>query len=109
MDVMFDLRRTTCLPITDKHSPIAYAIVNDVKHSGVETTLRHVQLIAHVIDGREFVKRYGKNCTRCRVLNKNVVKVLHRRTAPAFCRTQVDLFGPFDSYDLTSKRKTVKI
>ena len=83
-DVMFDLKRTNlCVPITDKHSPIAYAIVNDVhsyhpdvKHSGVETTLRHVQLIAHVIGGRELVKRYGKNCTRCKVLNKNVVKVL---------------------------------
>ena len=123
-DVMFDLKRTTfCVPITDKHSPIAYVIVNDVhshhpdvKHSGVETTLRHVQLIAHVIGGRELVKKYGKNCTGCRVLNKNVVKVLmgplhegQMKIAPAFCRTQVDLFGPFDSYDLTSKRKTVKI
>ena len=31
------------------------------------------------------------------------------KVAPAFCRTQVDLFGPFNSYDLTSKRKTIKI
>ena len=83
-DIMYDLSKTTfCVPITDQHSPIAYAIVNevhshhpDVKHSGVETTLRHVQQIAHVIGGRELVKKYGKSCTRCRVLNRNVVNVL---------------------------------
>ena len=74
-DVMYDLSRTTfCVPITDKHSPIAYAIVNefhshhpDVKHSGVETTLRHTQQIVYIIRGRELVKK---------VLNRNVVKVL---------------------------------
>ena len=111
------------MPLTDKHSPIAYSIVNeghshhpDVKHSGVETTLRHGQLVAYVIGGRELVKKYGKNCTRCKILNKNVVKVLmgplheaQLKVAPAFCRTQVDLFGPFNSYDLTSKRKTINI
>ena len=81
--VMYDLSRTTCVPITEKHSPIAYAIVNevhshhpDVKHSGVETTLRHTQQIAHIIGGRELVKRYGNNCMRFRVLNRKVVKVL---------------------------------
>ena len=83
-DVMFDLSKTTfCVPITDKHSPIAYSIVNevhshhpDVKHLGVETILRHVQLVAHVIGGRELVKKYAKYCTRCKILNKNVVKVI---------------------------------
>ena len=123
-DVMLDLSKTTfCVPITDKHSPIAYSIVNevhshhpDVKHSGVETTLRYVQLVAYVLGGRELVKKYGKKCTRCRILNKNTVKVimgpLHEgqfKVAPAFYRTQVDLFGPFDAFDLTNKRKTVKI
>ena len=123
-DVMYDLSQSTfCVPITDKHSPIAYAIVNevhyyhpDVKHSGVETTLRYVQQIAHVIGGRDLVKRYGKNCVRCRILNKNVVKVLmgplhgdQLKIAPAFYRSQVDLFGPFDSYDNTNKRKSIKI
>ena len=109
------------MPITDKHSPFAYAIINevhnhpDVKHSGVETTLRHVQRIAHVIGGRELVKKDGKNCTRCRILNTNVVKVkgpLHEgqlKITPAYCRTPVDLSGPFDSYDLTNKRKNIKI
>ena len=123
-DVMFDLSKTTfCVPITDKHSPIAYSIVNevhshhpDIKHSGVETTLRHVQLISFIIGGRELVKKYGRNCTRCRILNKNTVKVLmgplhegQLKVAPAFFRTQVDLFGPFDAFDLTNKRKTIKI
>ena len=71
-DVMYDLSGTTfCVPITDRHYPIAYAIVNevhshhpDVKHSGVETTLRNTQQIAYIIGGRELVKRYGKNCMR---------------------------------------------
>ena len=106
-----------------KHSPIAYAILNevhshhpDVKHPGVETTLRHTQQIAYIIGGRELVKRYGKNCMRCRVLNRNVVKVLlgplhecQLKIEPAFYRSQVDLFGPFDSCDNTNKRKSVKI
>ena len=53
---------------------------------------------------------------RCRVLNRNVVKVLmgplhewQLKIAPVFYRSQVDLFGPFDSYDNTNKRKSVKI
>ena len=58
-DVMYNLSQTTfCVPITYKHSPIAYANVNevhshhpDVKHSGVETTLRHTQQIAYIIGG----------------------------------------------------------
>ena len=60
-DGMNDLSQITfCVPITNKHSPIGFAIVNevhshhpDVKHSGVETTLRHVQQIAHIIGGSE--------------------------------------------------------
>ena len=124
-DSIFDLSRTNiCVPITDKHSPLAYAIINEVhnhhpgvNHSGVESALRHVQLNPRVIGGRELVKKkYGKNCTRYRSLNKNVVKVLmgplhedQLKIAPAFCRTQVDLFGPFDSYDLTNKRKSNNI
>ena len=84
-DSIFDLSRTNiCVPITDKHSPLAYAIINEVhnhhpgvNHSGVESALRHVQLNPRVIGGRELVKKkYGKNCTRYRSLNKNVVKVL---------------------------------
>ena len=44
-DAMRDLASTTfCVPIIDKHSPIAFSIINDihwnevVKHSGIETT-----------------------------------------------------------------------
>ena len=43
------------------------------------------------------------------LLNRNVVKVLmgplhecQLKIAPAFYRSQVDLFGPFDSYDNTN-------
>ena len=52
----------------------------------------------------------------CRVLNRNVVKVLmgplhesQLKVAPAFYRSQVYLFGPFDSYDNTNKRQSIKI
>ena len=42
---------------------------------------------------------------RCRLsLHECQLKI-----APAFYRSQVDLFGPFDSYDNTNKRKSVKI
>ena len=51
-----------CVPAIEKHSPIAYGIVNDihwnhpvVKHSGVETTWRYV-LKVFIIEGREVVK-----------------------------------------------------
>ena len=47
---MKDLTSTTlCVPVTDKYSPIAYSIVNDihwnnktVKHSGIESVWRYV-------------------------------------------------------------------
>ena len=50
-DVMLDLSEATfCVPMTDFHSPLAYAIVAethwhdpDVKHQGIECTLRYAQ------------------------------------------------------------------
>ena len=51
---MLDLSESTfCVPITDSHSPVAYAIMSDthwndtdVRHKGVETTLRYAQKTA---------------------------------------------------------------
>ena len=77
-DVMLDLSSTTfCVPLTDQFSPIAYAIVNevhmhhnDVKHGGIETILRYSQMISNIIGGRDLVKKYEKNCKKCKILKK---------------------------------------
>ena len=77
-DVMKDLSSTTfCVPITDKLSPIAYALANDIHwydptalHSGVETTLRYILKQMYIIDGRSLVKRIRTHCQRCRYLEK---------------------------------------
>ena len=57
------------MPIVDKHSPLAYSIINDVhwndptaKHSGVETVLRYTLNQAYIIEGRELVKKIRKKC-----------------------------------------------
>ena len=59
-DAAFDLTSTTfCVPLSDGYSPIARAIVNeihwydfDVKHGGVESVLKQVQRVCHIIGGR---------------------------------------------------------
>ena len=65
---MRDLSSSTfCVPILDKFSPLAIAIINEVhwhhptaKHSGVETTLRFVHLQAYIMEGRSLVKLVRK-------------------------------------------------
>ena len=112
-----------CVPVLDRKSPIAYAIALDVhwnhptvNHSGVETTLRYVESIAHIIEGRKLVKYIKKSCHRCRFLAKRTVDIAMGPTseynitiAPAFYFTQVDLSGPYSSYSSHNKRATVKI
>ena len=48
-----------CVPLTDKHSPVAFSLVNDVhwnhptaRHCGVETVLRYVNQTMYIIEGR---------------------------------------------------------
>ena len=61
--VMKDSQQTSfCVPIIDKHSPLAYSIVNEihwynntVKHAGIETVLRRTLSIDYIIEGREIV------------------------------------------------------
>ena len=55
------------MPITDAHSPIAYAIVPethwyspDVSHGGIESVLRYSQQTAYIICGRALVKSIKK-------------------------------------------------
>ena len=123
-EVMKDLSSTLFYaPITDRYSPIAFSLVNDVhwhdrtvRHSGVETTLRYVLKQMFILDRRALVKSIGNNCQRCRYLQKKALAVPmgpiseHNITiAPAFYVCQLDLVGPFMAYSYHHKRTTIKI
>ena len=122
-DVMKDLTNLNfCVPIIDKFSPIGFAIANDThwnhnvaNHTGVETVLRYVAEICHIIDARDIVRMIGHSCERCKFLRKRALQVAmgpvshHLTIAPAFYISQVDLAGPFPSYSPHNKRTTVKI
>ena len=77
-DVCIDLSMSSfCVPLIDKYSPLAYAIMNeihwyndDAKHSGNETVMRYIQTIAHIIEGKPIVKSFRDECARCRYLRK---------------------------------------
>ena len=123
-DACIDLSESTfCVPMVDKRSPLAYALINlvhwhdpDAQHSGNETVMRHLMKICFVIEGSLLVQLFRKNCPRCRYLHKKKIEVVmgpksnvNLAIAPAFFYTQVDLIGPFDSYNNSNKRATVKI
>ncbi len=123
-DAALDLSEATfCVPLTDSHSPIAYAIVldthwfdPDVKHAGVESTLRYAQNTAYIVGGRDLVKQIVKGCIRCRILHKQGVKVAmgpipddNLRIAPVFYLCQTDLCGPYNAYSPANKRATLKV
>ncbi|XP_066917852.1 uncharacterized protein [Clytia hemisphaerica] len=111
------------VPIIDRHSPLAYAIVNDIhwnhptaSHTGVETTWRYILQVAYIIEGRYLVKQIRSLCAKCRFLMKQQLDVSMGPTsldslniAPAFYCSQTDLAGPFLSYSNHHKRTTVKI
>jgi hypothetical protein len=123
-DVSLDLSSSSfCVPLTDSKSPFAYSLVNethwydeDAQHSGVETVLRYAQKTSYIIEGRRLVKKFRKECVRCRILAKKAIEVAMGPThhsnlniAPAFFMCQVDIFGPVNSYSNVNKRATVKI
>ena len=123
-DVSIDLSSVSfCATLTDSLSPFAYSVVNethwyndDAKHSGVETVLRYSQKIAYIIRGRNLVKKFRRDCVRCRILAKKAIEVaiglIPRdclNIAPAFYVSQVDIFGPVTSYSNVNKKATVKI
>ena len=123
-DAMLDLSESTfCVPITDSHSPVAYAIMSDthwndpdVRHKGVETTLRYAQKTAYILGGRDLAKRFKKACAKCRILHMKGVEVAmgpvaeeNLKVAPAFFVSQVDICGPFKAYSPANKRVTLKI
>ena len=123
-DVCFDLDLTTfCVPLVDKRSPLAFAIINeihwysdDVRHSGNETVAREVGKVIHIIEGASLVRQFRVECPRCRYLLRKSIDVAmgpvsddHLKIAPAFYVSQVDMFGPFKSFSNVNKRATSKI
>ena len=120
-DVMLDLSSSTFMvPVVDRASPFAYALVNEVhwyhavaKHSGNETVWRYVLMYAYILGGKEVVRSFRNDCTRCRYLARRTVDVVMGPVsdytlllAPAFYVTQVDIFGPVKAYSIHSKRGT---
>ena len=121
---MLDLSdKSFVVPIVDRQSPLAFAIVNQVhwydetyNHTGVESTVRGLMPIAHILKGRDLVKIFRKNCKRCRYLLKRTIEVIMSPTskdqlcvAPPFYVTQTDICGPFKAYSIHNKRATVKV
>ena len=121
---MQDLSAATfSVSMVKKHSPLAYAVINDIywndkvaQHSGVETVRRYVLKNAYITEGRSIVKNIKKLCQRCRYLKKKTVdKIMgpvseyNLKIAPAFYITQVDLTGPFKAYSKHNKTTTLKI
>ena len=123
-DVMLDLTSSTfSVPIVDKSSPFAFAVVNEIHwyhsvaaHSGNETVWRYVLMFCYILGGKEVVRSFRKDCARCRYLAKRTVDVVmgpvsdyNLMLAPAFYVSQVDLFGPVKAYSLHNKRGTVSV
>lgn len=122
--VMKDLTATTfCVPLISKHSPVAYAIVNEAhwhnefcSHRGIETTMRYILKEAYIFELRSIVKKFKKSCQRCRYLMKKTIEVsmgplpsFNLSIAPAFYVCQIDLSGPYKAYSKHNKRVTIKI
>ena len=123
-DVCMDLSDSSfCVPLVDKHSPIAFAIINEVhwydldaSHGGVETLCRYVLKHAYIFDGRVLVQAFKDQCARCRFLLRKAIDVAmspkaseNLTIAPPFYYSQADLFGPYNSYSNVNKRATSKV
>ena len=112
-----------CVPVTDSHSPLAYAIVSethwyhpDVSHGGIESVLRCAQTTAYIIWGRSLVKLVKKGCARCRLLHARAVRAAmgplgerNLKIAPPFYYTQVDIAGYINAYSPINKHTTIII
>ena len=107
----------------DPYSPVSIAIAMeihwhhpDVKHTGIESMMRHTLNVAHIIEGRPLAKAIKRICIKCRILYKNSIEVamgplqnVNLCIAPAFYACQIDIFGPYKSYSIANKRATIKV
>jgi hypothetical protein len=122
--VMKDLSMSTfVVPLIDKHSPLAYSVINEVhwydkvaKHAGVETVLRFTLQYGFILEGREIAKKVRKGCERCRYLYKRTIDVamgpvsqFNLTIAPPFYISQIDIAGPFKAFSSHNKRTSIKI
>ena len=119
----YSVETTFCVPLTDKGSPIAFSLINDIHwydksvfHRGVETTWRYVLKQMFVIEGRSLVQLIKDDCQRCRYLAKKALAVQmgpisnsNITVAPAFYTCQLDIAGSFSCYSPHQKRTTIKI
>ena len=123
-DAMIDLSAGTFIvPLVDRHSPLAYGIVNQIHwyhpsaaHRGVESTIREVMTVAHIFGVRDLAKLFRKHCARCRYLLKITIDVQMSPAsehqvcvAPPYYVTQVDICGPFEAYSKHNKRTMIKV
>ena len=123
-NTMQDLSAATfCIPIVDKHSPLAYAIINDIhwdnkvaQHSGAETVWRYVLKKTYIVEVHSVVKSIKRLCQMCRYVEEKTIGIImgpvseySLKIASAFYITQVDLTGPFKAYSKHNKRATLKI
>ena len=112
-DAMIDLSAGTFIvPMVERYSPVAYSLVNQIHwhhptaaHKGVESTIRQIMTVAHIVGVRDLVKLFRKHCARCRYLLKITIDVQMSPAsehqvcvAPPYYITQGDLVGPFDAY-----------
>ena len=123
-EVALDLCRSSfCVPVMDQFSPVAISIAldvhwnhPDVKHRGIAAIYRQMLKIAYIFGGFTLATSIKHGCKRCRILNKNSIDVamgpiqdVNLCIAPAFYSSQVDIFGPFNSYSSANKRATIKV
>ena len=106
----------------DQYSPVAISIVMeihwqhpDVKHTGIETMLRQILSIAHIIGGRHLVKSVKRICKKCRIINKESIDVImgplqdvNLCIAPAFYASQIDIFGPINRFQTLISEQRLK-
>ena len=88
----------------------------DVKHKGIEATLRQMERVAHIIGSRKLAISVKKGCKRCRILNKRKIEMtmgpisnVNLCIAPPFYASQMDIFGPFKAYSCANRRATIKV
>ena len=123
-DVCLDLTSSTFfVPLLDKFSPISFSVINEIHwysedacHSGNESVWRYVQHVAYILEGKPLVKQFREECPRCRYLRKKAIEVAmgpvsddQLKIASPFYVSQVDLFGPFNSYSNVHQRAKTKI
>ena len=81
-NTIHDLSEATfCVSIVDKHSSLAYAIINDIhwndkvaEHSGVETDWRDVLRKSYIIESRSIAKNIKRLCQR--YLKKKAINII---------------------------------